>query len=166
MSLLLAGTSMQLLRAVWPMLLAGTLVAAIATLMLARKARGSSAEADTSGGRPFNPVEALIFAGLLGAILLLSAGLKAWFGSYGVWIAAASAGLADVHAVTLSTGQLANSQMISVDDARWALVLGFSTNLGTKMFLAHRAGSAYFQRLWPGHVTMLVAVIGAALAVR
>lgn len=166
MSLLLAGTSLALLRAVWPMLLAGTLVAALATLMLARRARGSSADPDTSGARPFDPVEALIFAGLLGAVLLLSAGLKAWFGSYGVWIAAASAGLADVHAVTLSMGQLAHAQMLSINDARWALVLGFATNVGTKMFLAHRAGNAYFQRLWPGHLAMLVAVVGAAVAVR
>jgi uncharacterized membrane protein (DUF4010 family) len=164
MALLLAGTSLTLLRSVWPMLLAGTLVAALATLMLARRARSGSADHESSGGRPFDPKEALIFAGLLAAVLLLSAGLKAWLGAYGIWLAAASAGLADVHAVTLSTGQLASSATVTLTEARWALVLGFSTNIGTKMFLAYRAGRAYFQRLWPGHVAMLVAFVGAAVA--
>lgn len=166
MAVLLAGTSMVLLRALWPMLLAGTLVAALATWLLARRARGTTAEPDADSGRPFDPFEALIFAGLLGAVLLISAGLKAWLGSYGIWIAAASAGLADVHAVTLSTGQLVSSGTISVADARWALVLGFASNLGTKLFLAYRAGPAYFQRLWPGHVAMLLAFVGAAVALR
>ncbi len=164
MTVLLASTSLSLLQAVWPMLLAGTLVAMLATWILARRARGTSADPDSSGGRPFDPIEALIFAGLLGAVLLLSAGLKEWLGAYGIWIAAASAGLADVHAVTLSMGQLVSLSTISVDAARWALVLGFTSNLCTKMFLAHRAGNAYFQRLWPGHVAMLLAVVCTAAA--
>ena len=72
------------------------------------------------------------------------------------------AGLADVHAVTLSMGQLVASATISVDDARWALVLGFATNMVTKMVRARRAGSAYFNRLWPGHLAVLIAVCATA----
>lgn len=162
MSVLLASTSLALLRTVWPMLLAGTAVAAIATLWLARRARVSSVDPEASGGRPFDPIEALVFAGLLAAVLLISAGLKTWLGAHGIWIVAASAGLADVHAVTLSMGQLVASATISVDDARWALVLGFATNILTKMVLARRAGSAYFNRLWPGHLAVLIAVCATA----
>lgn len=162
MSLLLASTSMALLRSVWPMLLAGTLVAAAATWRLARRDGSSSVDPEASGGRPFAPTEALIFAGLLAAVLLISAGLKSWLGAHGIWIVAASAGLADVHAVTLSMGQLVGSAMIGLDDARWALVLGFATNMVTKMVLARRAGSAYFRQLWPGHLAVLLAVCAMA----
>ena len=162
MSLLLASTSMALLRSVWPMLLAGTLVAAAATWRLARRDGSSSVDPEASGGRPFAPTEALIFAGLLAAVLLISAGLKSWLGAHGIWIVAASAGLADVHAVTLSIGQLVGSAMIGLDDARWALVLGFATNMVTKMVLARRAGSAYFRQLWPGHLAVLLAVCAMA----
>lgn len=163
MGLLLASTSLTLLRSVWPMLLAGTLAALGATLLLARRARGSSADPSGSSGRPFDPIEALMFAGLLAAVLLVSAGLKAWLGARAIWIAAASAGLADVHAVTLSMGQLAESATIGITDARWALVLGFATNMCTKLFLAQRASKPYFQRLWPGHLAMLLALVAAAL---
>lgn len=162
MSLLLASTSMALLRSVWPMLLAGTLVAAAATWRLARRDGSSSVDPEASGGRPFAPTEALIFAGLLAAVLLISAGLKSWLGAHGIWIVAAGAGLADVHAVTLSIGQLVGSAMIGLDDARWALVLGFATNMVTKMVLARRAGSAYFRQLWPGHLAVLLAVCAMA----
>ena len=161
MAVLLASTSLSLLQLVWPMLLAATVVAAMATAFLAKRARASSGESTASAGRPFNPLEALIFAALLAAVLLLSAGLKAWLGPRGIWIAAASAGLADVHAVTLSIGQLVSAGAIGGDDARFALVLGFASNLATKLLLARRAGAAYFAKLWPGHLAMLAALIAA-----
>ena len=158
MAVLLASTSLVLLRAVWPMLLAGTLVAAMATWWLARRAGASSVDPEAASGRPFDPIEALVFAGLLASVLLVSAGLKSWFGAHAIWIVAASAGLADVHAVTLSLGQLVSSATIEVAGARWALVIGFATNMLTKLVLARRAGRAYFNRLWPGHLAVLVAV--------
>ena len=162
MTVLLGSTSPGLLRAVWPMLLAGTLVALAFSLWLARRARTSSVDPAASGGRPFSPMEAIRFAGLLAAVLLLSAALKNWLGSSGVWVAAATAGLADVHAVTLSMGQLAATGAIDLEAARWALVLGFATNLLTKVLLAWRAGGDYFGRLWPGHAAMLLAVAATA----
>ncbi|MCC6593649.1 MAG: MgtC/SapB family protein [Xanthomonadales bacterium] len=158
MALLLATTSLTLLRLVWPMLLAGTAVAILATWRLARRARASALDPAATGGRPFDPREAILFAALLGAVLLVSAGLRHWLGDAGVWLAAASAGLADVHAVTLSMGQLVTAGALDAVDARFALLLGFASNTLTKLMLARRAGSAYFARLWPGHLGMLAAL--------
>ncbi|MGE4070598.1 MAG: MgtC/SapB family protein [Lysobacterales bacterium] len=163
MAVLLASSSLTLLRAVWPMLLAGTLTALVATVMLARRARTSTSDPSETSGRPFNPVDALMFAGLLATVLLASAALKAWLGPHAIWLAAASAGLADVHAVTLSMGQLVATDQIGVGAARWALVLGFASNMGTKMFLARRAGREYLGHLWPGHLAMLLVFAGMAL---
>ncbi len=162
MAVLLASTSLSLLQLVWPMLLAATVVALLATVFLAKRAHASSGESEASTGRPFNPLEALIFAALLAGVLLLSAGLKAWLGPRGIWIAAASAGLADVHAVTLSIGQLVSAGAIEGNDARFALLLGFASNLATKLVLARRAGAEYFANLWPGHLAMLAAMLAAA----
>lgn len=162
MALLLASTSLTLLNAVWPMLLAATLVAMGATLWLARRARASSVDPAATTGRPFDPWEALLFAALLGAVLLVSAGLRHWLGSSGALLAAASAGLADVHAVTLSMGQLVAAGALDAGTARLALVLGFATNTLTKLVLARRASPVYFARLWPGHVGMLLALIALA----
>lgn len=162
MGILLASSSLSLLRAVWPMLVAGTLVAIVATLLLARRARTSTSDPSETSGRPFNPWDALMFAGLLAAVLLASAALKAWLGPRAIWIAAISAGLADVHAVTLSMGQLVSTDQIGMTEARWALVLGFASNMGTKLFLARRAGKEYFGHLWPGHLAMLLVFAGLA----
>jgi uncharacterized membrane protein (DUF4010 family) len=162
LAVLLAGTSLSLLRSVWPMLAAGTLSALLATLWLARHAGGASHETDSAGGRPFDPWDALVFAGLLGAVLLVSAGLKAWLGPKAIWLAAASAGFADVHAAALSMAQLVSGDAMGLVDARWALVLAFATNLCTKLVLAARGGRAYFRRIMPGHVLMLVTVVLAA----
>ncbi|MCB1614022.1 MAG: MgtC/SapB family protein, partial [Xanthomonadales bacterium] len=112
MAILLVSASLTLLRAVWPMLLAGTVTALVATVLLARRARTSTSDPSETSGRPFNPVDALIFAGLLATVLLASAVLKAWLGPQAIWLAAASAGLADVHAVTLSMGQLVATDQI------------------------------------------------------
>lgn len=162
MALLLATTSLALLRLVWPMLLAGTAMALLATWWLARRARASVVDPAAAGGRPFDPWEALLFAALLGAVLLVSAGLRHWLGDAGVWLVAASAGLADVHAVTLSMGQLVSAGALEAADARFALLLGFASNTLTKLVLARRAGGAYFARLWPGHLGMLAALTALA----
>lgn len=163
MGILLASSSMTLLCAVWPMLLGGTLVALTATWWLARRASVSTSDPGETSGRPFNPWDALMFAGLLASVLIASAGLKAWLGPNAIWMAAASAGLADVHAVTLSMGQLVATDQVGVNQARWALVLGFASNMATKMFLARRAGREYLGHLWPGHLAMLLTFAGLAL---
>lgn len=163
LGILLAGTSLPLLRDAWPMLAAGTAVALVATLWLARRPHPPTDHAQIAGGRPFDPWDALIFAALLGAILLLSAGLKAWLGPKAIWLAAASAGFADVHAAALSMAQLVSGDALGIADARWALVLAFATNLCTKLVLSARGGRAYFLRIMPGHVLMLLAVVAAAI---
>lgn len=162
MGILLAGVSLQLLRAVWPMLVAGSLVALVATVWLARGAKAGNQDRNAAPGRAFEPKEALIFAAILASVLLISAGLKAWLGPKGIWIAAATAGLADAHAVTLSMAQMVSGGSLEIGNARWALVLAFSTNLLTKMVLAGRAGKDYFIRILPGHLLMLAAVVGGA----
>jgi len=163
MGVLLMGVSLQLLHAVWPMLAAATVVALIATLLLARTATKGHDDDNASEGRPFDPKQALIFTAMLAGILLISAALKAWLGPKGVYLAAATAGLADAHAVTLSMGQLVAGGSLNIGDARWALVIAFSVNMISKMIMAARGGKAFLWQILPGHLLMLAALVGAAI---
>ncbi|MFO1494701.1 MAG: DUF4010 domain-containing protein [Lysobacterales bacterium] len=156
---LLAGTSLALLRVVWPMLAVAALIGVAAAAWLARRAHANGDPAELADGRPFDPRDALMFAALIAAVLLLSAGLKAWLGPKAIWLAAASAGFADVHAAALSMAQLVTGGTLGLSDAKWALVLAFSTNLLTKLAVARRGGAAYYQRILPGHLLMLAAVL-------
>lgn len=160
---LLAGTSLALLQVVWPLLAAAALIGLGAAAWLARRAHNGGLPADSAEGRPFDPKDALMFAGLIAAVLLMSAGLKAWLGPKAIWLAAASAGFADVHAAALSMAQLVTGGTLGLADAKWALVLAFATNLITKLVVARRGGPAYFQRILPGHVLTLATVLGLAI---
>ena len=55
--------------------------------------------------------------------------------------------------------QLVTGGTLGLSDAKWALVLAFSTNLLTKLAVARRGGAAYYQRILPGHLLMLAAVL-------
>jgi uncharacterized membrane protein (DUF4010 family) len=72
-----------------------------------------------------NPAElkpALIFGGLYALVLLAVAVAKQHFGSAGLYVVAVISGLTDLDAITLSTGQLASSNMIDTLTA-WRVVL-------------------------------------------
>ena len=72
-----------------------------------------------------NPAElkpALIFGGLYALVLLAVAVAKQHFGSAGLYVVAVLSGLTDLDAITLSTGQLAGSNMIDTLTA-WRVVL-------------------------------------------
>jgi uncharacterized membrane protein (DUF4010 family) len=72
-----------------------------------------------------NPAElkpALLFGALYALVLLAVAAAKQYLGSAGLFIVAIISGLTDLDAITLSTGQLANSDKIEAKIA-WRLIL-------------------------------------------
>lgn len=150
----------------WPLAASGlvAIVAALAWSWHALKA----VEALPAGrlGRPFEPLHALAFVAIVGAALLLSAGLYAWMGDAGLAWAAGASGLADVHAAAASLAQLVAAAQVGVAEARWPLVVALVTNSSMKLAMAFlRGGSGYGLRVLSGVAAMVAAfVLGLWLA--
>ncbi len=84
---------------------------------------------------PFELKPALIFAGLLVAILLLSRALQSGFGDAGLYVLAAASGVADVDAITLSLANMAADDL-TVGTAALAILIAAFVNSLVKSGLA------------------------------
>jgi uncharacterized membrane protein (DUF4010 family) len=75
---------------------------------------------------------------------LTSAGLKAWFGQAGLVVASGVAGLADVHASTISVASLAAAGKLSAVNAVVPILFAFSVNAFSKAVAAVVGGGKAF----------------------
>jgi uncharacterized membrane protein (DUF4010 family) len=114
-------------------------------------------------GRAFDLKQTIMFAGLVSAILFLSAMLHDWLGDRGAFLVAAIAGLADAHAIAASTASLQAAGKLTETSAMWLILVGLSSNSLTKVVVAFNSGGAHFAlRVVPGLLLMLAAAWGAA----
>jgi uncharacterized membrane protein (DUF4010 family) len=116
-------------------------------------------------GRAFDLKMAAAFAVLVSGVLLLSAGLNAWWGPRGMLLGAALTGLADAHATAASAASLLAANKIPTDQAVWAILLGLTTNTLMKAVAAFTSGGVrYAMRIVPGLALMIIAIwLGAWL---
>jgi uncharacterized membrane protein (DUF4010 family) len=141
-ALILSVIAPALLRHVTvPLLVAGA-TAVLATLAFVRRDQQSRVQADKPSGRPFAFGPALLFAGIVAVALLVSKVMGDRLGTGGVLAAAAATGFADVHAATVTLGQLVGAGL-SVHDAGYALAAAFTTNSIVKCIAAGTGGVAY-----------------------
>ena len=105
------------------------------------------------------------FAVLVSAVVVLSAALNAWWGSDGLLLSAAVAGLVDAHATAASAASLMGAQKITSAQAVVPILVGLSTNTLMKAMVAFNAGGiGYAKRVVPGLALMILAVwLGAWL---
>lgn len=110
-------------------------------------------------GEPFSIRTALIFAGTLAAILLLSAALGSWFGQRGAIAAAAIAGFVDVHSAAISVAALVVAGKMTASEAVVPILVAFTTNTISKVVVARTSGPGPFAvRVVPG---LLLVAAGA-----
>ena len=149
----------------WPLIFAGLAAMLSAWLVHARSAATAVESHPVAPGRPFEPRHALVFAAIVSAILLLSAGVHRWLGDTGVQIAAGVAGLADLHAASASVAQMVASGAIAIGDAGWPVFVALIANSLSKLLMAWlRGGRGFFLRLLPGVVLIVVAfAVGVSL---
>lgn len=142
----------------WPLIFAGLAAMLSAWLVHARSAATEVESHPVAPGRPFEPRHALVFAAIVSAILLLSAGVHRWLGDTGVQIAAGVAGLADLHAASASVAQMVASGTVVVGDAGWPVFVALIANSLSKLLMAWlRGGRDFLLRLLPGVVLIVVA---------
>lgn len=148
LGVILAALAPMLLRALAPALVAAGVAAVLVAAAYGLRTRSVEGDGDpaTIAGRPFDFRHALLFAAIIAAALLLSAALNQWIGDGGAVLAAAAAGLADVHAAAASVGQLRARAALPQAQATTALAAAFVTNSIVKCIAAWGAGGAAFAR--------------------
>ncbi|CAN5262367.1 MgtC/SapB family protein [soil metagenome] len=94
----------------------------------------ADSERDLNLKNPFQIGMALKFGALLGLILVLSEGMKEWFGEEGIYALSVISGLMDVDAITLSLSRMSLDEL-SAEAATLGIILASSTNTLVKGFI-------------------------------
>src|SRR5690606_20382756 len=127
-----AVVNRTLLPPLLPGLLGLALVPLIALLWILLRRRDEQPVGHTPPmHNPLDLQQALIMAGFLALIFILSKGAEHWFGSEGVYILAVIAGIADVDAVTIALAQQAKGELAN-DVAVRGILLAALTNTAVK----------------------------------
>jgi uncharacterized membrane protein (DUF4010 family) len=151
LALVVGAVSRPTLQIVAPSLLVGGGVAvAFATASMLRAIATPAAPGVRAEGA-FSLTSALLFAGVVCAVLLLAAASRAAFGHAGVSLAAAVAGLADTHAAAISVATLVADGQITPKEALAPILLGIASNTAVKLALAlANGGRGFLVRVGPG----------------
>ncbi|MEQ1487619.1 MAG: MgtC/SapB family protein [Methylotenera sp.] len=97
--------------------------------------------------RSFSVKTALILAAVIALVLVASAALKTWFGQAGLVVASGLAGLADVHAATISIASLEAAGKLAPENAAIPILVAFSINAISKAVTAVVSGGKTFSKL-------------------
>jgi len=164
MAVVVGATSFATLQSLtMPLLLAlGTAIAygAVFTILALRSAVPQAAKSE----RAFSLSTAFTFGGILSVILLASAFLQDRFGTNGVTLAAALAGLVDTHAAAISAASMVASAKLQAADVVTPILIALSTNTISKIVFAVTSGGRPFAlRVVPGLALVAVAAWMGAL---
>ncbi len=149
-------TSMTVLRELLvPFTVSGIAALVYGALFTLKNVREKSSQEEIAG-RPFDPKDALIFVGVVGVTLLVSALLTQWLGSNGLLLASAFAGFADAHAPAVSAASVEVSGNVSMQLAVIAVLAAFTTNTLSKIIVAFSLGDRkYAFEILPGLLLMI-----------
>lgn len=161
MTAVLAATSRSTLYHMrFPLIAAGIAALAYGLVCMFLSVRQTAAPS-VHKGRAFSLKTAVLFATLIGVVLLFSAALNVWLGKTGVLAAAAVAGLVDTHAAAVSVASLVSAGKLTAQESVMPILAALSTNTLSKMAVAISSGGRrYAMQIIPG----LLIVIGAAWA--
>lgn len=141
---LLAVIHFPTLRTMAPSLIFGGLTIGIYGLIVTLSSFHEGALEVIKPSRSFSVKTALMLAGMIAVVLLASAGLKFWFGQAGLVVATGLAGLADVHAATISVASLEAAGKIGAESAAIPILVAFSINSASKVVMAMASGGRQF----------------------
>ena len=143
---LLAATHPPTLHALmFPLIFGGATVAAYGAVITFSSFNESGPEMNNLS-RSFSVKTALTLAAMIAAVLTISAALKGWFGQTGLVVASGLAGLADVHASTISVASLAASGNLSTESTVVPILVAFSVNVASKAVAAVVSGGRAFAK--------------------
>lgn len=158
LALLLAAIHHPTLQAMMMPLIFGGVSVALYGLMMTLNSYHKNGSEMTEPSRSFSVKTALVLAAVIAVALVTSAALKAWFGQAGLVFASGVAGLADVHASTISVASLAAAGNLSSTNAVIPILVAFSVNALSKAVAAIVSGGKGFSsQVIPGLVLQVSA---------
>ena len=125
---------------IWPVVVMTALLYGPALLIWRRNNRHTQVSQPTLNQNPLDLTSALVFGVLLTAILLLGEFLGNWLGDAGIYVLAATSGIADVDAITLSLTRMSNNNL-ATSTAVIGIVIAAATNNLVKSALAGFIGN-------------------------
>ncbi|WP_404361647.1 MgtC/SapB family protein [Marinobacter sp.] len=125
---------------VWPVTVMTLLLYAPALVIWRRNRKNITFEQPQLARNPLELKSALLFGILLTAILFLGEFLRDWLGDAGVLVLAATSGVADVDAITLSLTRMSLTS-IDAQTAIIGIVIATSVNNGVKCVIAAAIGT-------------------------
>jgi uncharacterized membrane protein (DUF4010 family) len=143
---------------------AAAVVLAISAWFLSRRAEPVTAD-ESSLGRPFALVPALIIAAVISGVLLLARWLNDLYGASGATLATVVGSLADTHAAAIAVTSLARSGDVAVDLAVTATSLGVLVNTGSKTVAALTGGRRFSLGILLWHLPAIAAFAAVLLTV-
>jgi uncharacterized membrane protein (DUF4010 family) len=125
---------------IWPVVVMTALLYVPALLIWRRNTPGLQVSQPTLNQNPLDLTSALVFGGLLTAILLLGEFLGSWLGDAGIYALAATSGIADVDAITLSLTRMSTNSL-AMNTAVIGIVIAAATNNLVKSGMAGVIGN-------------------------
>ena len=120
----------------------------------------------TSGSNPFELGEAVKFGLLFGVVTIIAKAAQVYFGSAGLYIAGAVAGLTDVDAIALSMANLADQKADLLGIAARTILIAVMANTVTKTSMAVSVGAPELRKaILPFASLLLAAGVGAAILI-
>ena len=148
---------------VWPVLVMTVLLYLPALVIWKRFGDHQIVSGPPLNQNPLDLTSALVFGCLLTLILVLGELLKSWFGDAGIYVLAASSGIADVDAITLSLTRMSTGKL-AMGTAVIGIVIAAATNNLVKAGMAGAIGSRQTGMLVAGPM-ILSLLAGLAVAV-
>ena len=144
MAAILGTVAPGLLRAMaWPLAAAHLVLLAAGALGLRRTDKGSRLPEEPPA-RAFRLGHALLVAGVIAVVMLLSAWMRQLFGDTGALVAATLAALAEVHAAAATVAQLWSAGGLEPRHAQWGVLALMGAAAASKSVLAFAAGGSGF----------------------
>lgn len=160
LAIVVGATSVPTLRGLaLPLALSGAAALGYAALFAVGATRKPPEQIER--GRAFDLRVALLLAGTVAIVLMVSGALNATAGGAGVVLGTAVAGIADSQSAAISAASLASQGQTTTPTAALAILAALSTNTASKAILAATLGKRRFAAaVWPGLALILAAAWG------
>ncbi len=158
LAMLLAAIHPPTLHALmWPLIFGGVSIAIYGLVVTLNSFHKNGTEINKPT-KTFSVKTAFILAAAIAAALVASAALKAWFGQAGLVVASGVAGMADVHASSISVASLAGAGKLSPESAVIPILVAFSVNSTSKAVIAFISGGKEFSnKILPSLIVQVAA---------